>query len=180
MYISEARFNGLFTSFERSAFRLQLLPEYTVESERPEYARFLAGEALPQRNQVPWLDTMRHQVDVGRTWTNIHLLPATLTPYLRYLLDWWYVYQDRAGASIGFLSQRYATPIQALAMRDFWLFDDALLLVLHYDSRGRFLGAVEVSSDAALSAAGRARNFAVANATSLRDVLANRRSDRPL
>jgi hypothetical protein len=176
MSLTSEDLDHLFASFERSAFRLQLLPEYVVDAEREDYKKFLAGEPLPDRASVPWLEVMRHQAELGRTWTTIHLLPSHLTPYLRYLIDWWYVHHDRAGAKIGFLPNQYTREMSALAPYEFWLFDDVTLILLHYDLDGRFHGAKDASSEGALAAAQRARDFAIANALDLRTVLAQLRT----
>jgi len=169
-------FDRLFGSFEKSAFRLQLLPEYAVSDEDTEYRDFLAGEPLPERAGIPWLETMAGQVRRGRTWTNVHLLPERLTPYLRYLIDWWYVYHAHAGAEIRFLPYQYANEIQALAPQDFWLFDDTLVIHMRYGSAGEFLGVAEALAPQALHRAQAARNFALANSEDLRSMLSRRRA----
>jgi hypothetical protein len=169
-------FRLLFRSFQKSAFRLQLLPAYRVMAEQEEFARYLDGEPLPERPGVPWLETMTGQVRKGRTWTNVHLLPKTLTPYLRYLTDWWYVYQARAGAEIRFLPSQYTNEMQSLAPQDFWLFDDRLLILLQYGEHGEFLGVDEASSPDTLRLAQKARDFALEHSEDLRAVLARRRA----
>jgi len=176
MPLSADEFQSLFGSFEKSAFRLQLLPEYEIVDEQEDYAKFLAGEPLPERSGIPWLKTMAGQVSRGREWTNVHLLPECLTPYLRYLIDWWYVYQDRAGARIRFLPHRYAQEIHALAPHDFWLFDDRVMILLHYAPSGELLEAEDASSPASLALARRARDFALPHAENLRAILARRRA----
>ncbi|MFE5722997.1 DUF6879 family protein [Streptomyces erythrochromogenes] len=41
--LSSVEFGRLFETFERSAFRLETLAVYSVEEEREEFERFLAG-----------------------------------------------------------------------------------------------------------------------------------------
>jgi hypothetical protein len=172
MSLSPDRFNAWFSTFEHSAFRLQLLPHYDVPSEREEFVRFCAGAPVPDRSAVPWLDTIRRQVGQGRTWTTVHVVPSPMTPYFRYLLDWWLVFQAQAGATVMFLDANHGAPLRDLAAKDFWLFDDSHLVLLDYDSSGLFLGATNATSADALAAARRAREFALANAVDLPTFLA--------
>jgi hypothetical protein len=118
---------------------------------------------------------MARQVAQGREWTNVHLLPLRLTPYLRYIIDWGYACYDRVGAKIRFLSCKHAHEVRTLAPHDFWLFDDRVLVLLHYGPGGRFLRAEETSSPAALASAQQARDFALEHAEDLRAILARRR-----
>ena len=180
MPLTKDEFQGLFRSFEKSAFRLQLLSEYVVPAEREDYAAYVAGEPLPERSGNPWLETMANQIARGRTWTTVHLLPDPLTVYMRYLIDWWYVYHARAGARILFLPPRYARDMHTLAEHDFWLFDDHVLVLMRYSPAGAFLEADSVSSPAAIVAAQQARDFALARAEDLRVILARRRAGQLL
>lgn len=176
MYLSSSQFERLFATFQTSAFRLQLRGDYAVDAEQAEFEQYLAGGPLPDRSGNPWLETMASQVVQGRTWTTVHLLPHLLTPYLRYLIDWWYVYHDRAGARVWFLPHELAREIHDLAPHDFWLIDDRALVLMHYDPSGRFLGAEEASSAESLARARQARDFALATAEDLRAILARRRA----
>jgi hypothetical protein len=180
MPLSGEDFRRMFETFQQSAFRLQLLPEYKVEEEHADYTAFLAGEPLPDRAGHPWLEKIARHVALGRTWTKIHLLPPTLTPYLRYLIDWWYIYQERAGCQIGFLLDSQAQDIRRLASHDFWLFDDRILVHMHYDADGRLLETEDASTAETLATARAARDFALAHSQDLRTILARRRAGRRL
>ena len=52
----DSDFAHLFTHFERSAFRLETLPEYRVAGEWDEFARFLAGASRPAGLNAEWLE----------------------------------------------------------------------------------------------------------------------------
>jgi len=178
MKLTPEAFQDLFDTFEASAFRLQLLPEYDVESERQELADHHAGGEAPDRSGNAWLATMAGQVAKGRSWTNVHLLPERLTPYLRYVIDWWYIDQARLGAYVLFVPSGFSGALQALAACDFWLFDDRRIIWMRYGKTRRFLGAEEDTTPAALKNARRARDFALQHAIDLRHVLADRRAGR--
>jgi hypothetical protein len=168
-----------FATFERSAFRLQLLPVYDVSEEQEEFKRFLAGDSPPaSREENSWLQTMAAQVKNGRFWINVHLLQNPLTPYLQYLIDWWYVHQANAGAKIRLLDAHFADRVHELTGHDFWLFDDARLFVLQYSPEGRLHSIRETTHDLPLAEARRARDFAVSQSEDLQTFLAHYRSDR--
>ena len=178
MPMTPEAFQELFAAFEESAFRLQLLPKYDVAGERSELADYHSGAPAPDRTTNTWLATMASQVAHGRTWTNVHLLPERLTPYLQYVIDWWYVDQARLGAQVLFVPSAFAGELGALAAFDFWLFDDRTLVRMRYGKAGRFLGAEEDATPASLENSRRARDFALRHAIDLRRVLADRRGGR--
>jgi hypothetical protein len=68
--------------------------------------------------------------------------------------------------------------IRALASRDFWLFDDARVVVLEYDLKGKFQSAEDATSPDSLAAVRRARDFGTQHAQDLRAFLSARRVGR--
>lgn len=140
-FLDDEAFENLFSSFKESAFRLQTLPTYDVEFEKADFARFKAGKPCgTDRMAASWYRTINQHVEAGRQWENIHLLPRKLTPYLRYLIDWGYVFQSSAGADIAFIFKEKAKD-EWLNVRDFWLFDNQQLVWMHYDEANKYLGA---------------------------------------
>ena len=83
-----SEFADLFTGFRKSAIRLQTLPKYDITGEQLEYNQFLAGKPLPDVDADEWFVGMADAVASGKTWSNIHILPPLLTPYLKYLIEW--------------------------------------------------------------------------------------------
>ncbi|MEU7635443.1 DUF6879 family protein [Streptomyces sp. NPDC039016] len=135
--LSGEQFGRLFDTFERTAFRLETLPEYDVEEEREEIARFLAGEDMgPEWSDNPWVRSM---TDKGKQVSRVHVLTSPLTDYLRYELAA-YPGNIEAGESIGIvdLAER---PVTGLPDHDFWLFDDRQVYRMHYTEYGAFIGA---------------------------------------
>ncbi|MDD9378460.1 hypothetical protein M8Z33_17720 [Streptomyces sp. ZAF1911] len=54
--LSGEEFGRLFETFERSAFRLEILAVYSVEEEREEFERFLLGGDMgPDWDDNPWV-----------------------------------------------------------------------------------------------------------------------------
>jgi hypothetical protein len=125
--------------FERSAFRLETLPEYNVPQESAMLAAFKRGEPVNVPDDHPWLVRVRRHVRSGRVMRRVRVVSHPLSDYLRMELSW-YPKSVAAGEDIRVTERRLTG--------DFWLFDDEAAIVLKYDQAGRFLGA-ETASDLA-------------------------------
>ncbi|MEU4948236.1 DUF6879 family protein [Streptomyces lavendulae] len=130
-------FGRLFETFERTAFRLETLAFYSVEEEREEFERFLAGGAMgPDWDDNPWVRSM---TDKGKKVSRVHVLRSPLTDYLRYELAA-YPGNITAGETIGIIDKA-DQDVVGLPDHDFWLFDDQDVYRMHYTPEGAFLGA---------------------------------------
>ncbi|MFJ3855134.1 DUF6879 family protein [Streptomyces sp. NPDC090085] len=130
-------FGRLFSSFERTAFRLETLAVYSVEEEREEFERFLAGGDMgPAWDDNPWVRSM---TDKGKQVSRVHVLRSPLTDYLRYELAA-YPGNIAAGETIGLIDLSEQT-VTGLPDHDFWLFDDQDVYRMHYTPEGAFIGA---------------------------------------
>ena len=78
----------------------------------------------------------------------VHLVDYPLSEYLRFEIEAAYRYTEEAGGRIYLLDRaRCSLELQEKAREDFWLFDDAVVMVQEYSESGRFLRA-RVSEDA--------------------------------
>jgi len=118
-------------NFERSAFRLETLPEYNVPQEAEMLAKFKRGEPVDLPDDHPWLERVRHHCRAGKLMRRVRVVTYPLTDYLRMEMAW-YRKSVEAGEDIRITETRLSG--------DFWLFDDQTVVVLHYDSEGRFTG----------------------------------------
>lgn len=130
---------------ERHTFdllRVQTLDRYDVASDGEDYRRYIAGEAEPTSSRKgPWLERLRSIVESGRAWRNVHVLHTPLSDYLRYACEWGYAYNATAGQDLRIL-ELPADELQAVArVSDFWIIDRELVVRMHYDEAGRFVGA---------------------------------------
>lgn len=171
-------FGRLFTTFERSAFRLETLAQYLVEEEAEEFAGFQAGRPLPRRTPEndEWLRMIAEDTAAGKRWCRVHVVEQPLTPYLRYELA---CYPDSvaAGEEV-YIADRDAHPeLAALGREDFWLFDGRVVVLMRYDEQGHWLGA-EYAADAELDEYRRRRDLALQHAMSLDDYLSSQRGSR--
>lgn len=141
--LSERELDGYWSDhFQRTAFRLEVRDSYDVDAERGNLDRYLAGEPAPG-DSSPWLDELRGDSAAGKQWQWVHVVDGPLSDYLRMALEWGYAANVRAGAEVRILDLGRRARPAGLLDEDFWLLDDEAVLLMHYDERGRFLGATE-------------------------------------
>src|SRR5215470_1382241 len=125
-------FNDIFSSFERSAFRLETLPHYAVPIEAEAFAAFLAGQPYDLSWHQPWLDTMRAAIEAGRTVQRVRVMDRPPTPYQRFELAVT-PHNLAIGEDIRILDAAVAATL-ALPPFDFWLFDEQRAVVMRFDA----------------------------------------------
>lgn len=133
----------LLRSFRRSAWRLEALDRYTVPSDEAPLAAFLRGDPppLPDDELTEYLAILRSLPGQGRTMGRVHAIVGSLTPYLRYEVEWGYPPLDAAGEEVRILHRPSwrETPF-GHQPPDFWLVDDETVALMRYDGEGRWLG----------------------------------------
>lgn len=129
-------------------FRLELLPTYAVDSDGDDYRRWLDGAVEPTwARKQPWLDRLRRERADGLRASRVRVLSPSLTDYERYACSFGYAYNAAAGEDIRVLHRgRHPMPT-GLVEHDFWLLNDDLVVVMHYDGGGRFAGARVAGAD---------------------------------
>ncbi len=147
----------------RSAFRLEALPQYLVDSDGDDFKRFLAGETAPTpERKLPWLRRLTSEAAAGIHNHRVQAVRRPLTDYLRFEAEWGHAYSAAAGEDIRILDLTDIPTPGWLGEHDFWLIDDTHPIQMHYDESGRFLGADAVpelldtyrhTRDAAIAAA---------------------------
>jgi hypothetical protein len=171
--LSRDAFSRLFASFSASAFRLETLPEYRVDSEADEFALYLQGKPLPPDGNEAWCQIVAAAVRAGKRMQRVHVVPRRLTPYLRYEIEWGYLYSAEAGEEILLLPHDAPGEVfGAWPLHDFWIFDDRLFVRMHYDEAGRFRFAALVEAPEEIESYRRAQAAAVVRATPLQLYLA--------
>lgn len=172
--VNVEEFGRLFTSFERSAFRLETLPQYLVADEAETFADFQAGRPLARRTPETddWLRMIAQDAVAGKRWVRVHVVEHPLSAYLRYELAC-YADSVAAGEQVFIADQDAYPELAVLDREDFWLFDDRLVVRMRYDLDGHWLGA-ERALDADLDGYRRRRDLALAHAVPLEEYLATR------
>ncbi|MFF7977334.1 DUF6879 family protein [Streptomyces sp. NPDC007905] len=139
--ISSAQRNQLFESFAHDAFHLELRDDYSVPDEDSPFTSWLRGETVDYSYMEPWTKLMRHLTSEGKTVRRVRVVTEPQSPYIQ----WEYAttpLNEGAGEQIRWLP-RHRLPedlVFPVAGNDWWLFDDRLLAVGHFDAEGRALG----------------------------------------
>lgn len=138
----------LFSTFERSAFRLECLPTYAVteDAEAEAFRLWLAGEQPPKKAR-DWPKLVASATASGKRMQRVRVIRA-ITAYLRFELSWGYPDNVAAGEDIRILELQPGESLAGMPEEDYWLFDDAIMVRLEYDGAGRFLRPVEVRDPA--------------------------------
>lgn len=136
-------------NFERSAFRLEVQPTYTMPAEQDSVRRFLAGEPLPEGHNSEWHVTVRANIAAGKTMQRVRVVRQPLTDYQRYGLAWSVPGNVAAGEDIRVLDLT-GSPLPPLPTFDFWLYDEKTVARLDYHMDGTQIGR-ELVEDADLT-----------------------------
>ncbi|MFD7547596.1 DUF6879 family protein [Streptomyces sp. NPDC059578] len=129
----------LFDTFEREAFRLETLDDYSRSGSVDAYQAFLSGEPQPDGYNESWVSEVRAHTNGGKRIYRVHILSRPLTPYLRYELGWGYQKNVTGGEEFFILDTTdKRNPLEGV--EDFWLFDEATAVVMHYDGAGAVTG----------------------------------------
>lgn len=122
-----------FREFERTAWRLEVQPTYTMPAETESLARFLRGEPKPSNHNAPWHVTVRASA-AGRSFGRVRVIRKPLTNYQRYQLAWGIPGNVAAGEDIRILD---LTDREIdLPNQDFWMFDESTVVHLNYRPDG--------------------------------------------
>jgi hypothetical protein len=134
----------LFVTFKTSAFRLECLPVYDVteDDEGHAFRLWQAGESQPVQDR-DWPKLCRSAVGAGKKMQRVRVVQSSLTEYQRFQLAWGYPANVAAGEDIRILTVESELPPD-IPWQDYWLFDDAIAVILEYDDKGRFLRPVIV------------------------------------
>ncbi|MGW2835938.1 DUF6879 family protein [Streptomyces sp. NPDC001286] len=139
--ISGVERNRLFDSFAYEAFHLELRDDYSVAEEDGAFASWLRGETVDYSYMEPWTQLVRRVTGEGKTVRRIRVITEPHTPYIQWVHATTAL-NEEAGEEIRWLP-RHNLPESLtfpLAGNDWWLYDDRLLAVGHFDSEGRVLG----------------------------------------
>jgi hypothetical protein len=128
----------LIDNVQRSAFRLETLPEYLVPQEAEELMSWKAGHPRTPRTPETHQYLAEFQRDVARgiRWYRVRILDLPLTAYLRFELRG-YLANRAAGEEISVVD-RDTHPDLAELHEDFWLYDDEIGVRMIYDDEGHF------------------------------------------
>lgn len=137
MLLDGAQFGRHLTGYERSAWRFEAQPTYTMSGEQESLSRWRSGESKPAGHNAGWHETVRAAVSAGKTIGRVRVVRRPLTEYQRYQLEWGIPGNVEAGEDIRILD---LTELELdLPGHDFWLFDKSLVVDLNFNPDGTLL-----------------------------------------
>ncbi|MCP9958452.1 MULTISPECIES: DUF6879 family protein [Streptomyces] len=163
--ISSAERNRLFESFAQDAFHLELRDDYSVPDEDGPYASWLRGE-VDNSYMEPWTRMVRKVTGEGKTVRRVRVVTEPHSTYIR----WEHAttpINEEAGESIRWVPRHRLPgglhfPVDG---NDWWLFDDSILAVGHFDEHGRVLGSELIEAPEIVAECVRVRDLLWAYAT---------------
>ncbi|MFE2926461.1 DUF6879 family protein [Streptomyces goshikiensis] len=164
---SSRTLGDLFEAFEREAFRLETLNDYSRSGNVDAYREFQAGRPRPEGYNADWVAELSAHTRQGKRIYRVHVLARPLTEYLRFELGWGYRTNTTGGEEFFILDTTdMPNPIEGVS--DFWLFDSAHAAVMNYDDAGAFRGA-HILTDVDSEMYVRYREIALAHAEPFED-----------
>lgn len=126
------------TTFQHVLFRLEAMPEYSSEAEKPLVENYETGKPVPLQGPLAdYFDRLGKLIKSGKEVERLHVVPDTLTPYLRWEIFWAYQHMADRGVKVYLLPQSKFPELAAKAS-EFYLIDDSILVHVCYDSKGAF------------------------------------------
>ncbi|BAJ32364.1 hypothetical protein KSE_66050 [Kitasatospora setae KM-6054] len=119
---------------ERSAWRLETRPVYTMPQEAEAIRRFQEGRPVTAADTAAWTERLQGYRSTGRTVGRVHVVTRPLTDYLRFeFAHYWHNVGAGEDVRILDLTDR-ENP--GLPDQDFWLFDDSRVVLMNYRPDG--------------------------------------------
>ena len=153
-----------FADCQRSAWRFEAQPTYTMPREQENLRRWRAGESKPEWHNAEWHERVRGYRADGKNVGRVRVVRRPLTEYVRFQLDWAIPGNIEAGEDIRILD---LTALELdLPAHDFWLFDDETIVDLNFNPDGTLLN-LQLREDPDLPMYLEWRDTALAQAVSL-------------
>ncbi|MEU6443848.1 DUF6879 family protein [Streptomyces sp. NPDC047046] len=137
MLLAGDAWSARFERFRQEAWRLETLPQYLMPQEEEEFAAFSRGTRIdPRTVSNEYTERLRRQVTEGRSQGRVHIVTRPLSAYLRFEFSQYYRPHSIAGERIRILDVTGKTnPLHGVP--DFWIFDNAEVVLMNYHPDGR-------------------------------------------
>jgi hypothetical protein len=161
-WLSTEEWRVLFASFRRDAFHLELRDTYGVAGEASRFSRWLAGERQSYEEVAAWFSDWTTKVraasQAGKTIRRVRVVSEPISDYIAF--EWHDTpHNIEAGEDIRWLP-RHRLPADLIVPvdgNDFWLLDDAQVIVNHFDDGGRSRGKELITDPATVAECVKAR-----------------------
>lgn len=119
----------------KSFVHLETRDTYGTEVELPHMAKWRRGEPDDFAWLDWWLEMLRGHRAAGRTCRRARVVSEPVSAYQRWILSYAELFVD-AGEEIRYLARHRLTTVLLPGCGDFYVFDDELVLFLHYAGDG--------------------------------------------
>lgn len=147
---NQETFAKLFGSAQHSALHLEMRDVYLPND--PDFIEWQKGHRPDSADRdswwEPWYQLVQDTVDRGVEVRRARIVSEPITDSVRHEYDWTFA-NIAAGEVVRWLPRRNATDL-ALPGNDFWLFDNRIVLVLHFTGDGDITN-LEVRDDPELA-----------------------------
>ncbi|GAA1101807.1 DUF6879 family protein [Nocardiopsis composta] len=136
-------FAELIADTHHTALHLEMRDSYTPGD--PVFRDWVAGRPVPEPAYPSWYGLVREHTARGVAFRRARIVSEPLSRFTAFEYDITTGLNTAAGEQVRWLPRRRAAGI-ALPAHDFWLFDDRLLRIHHFDGEGEIVED-ELSSD---------------------------------
>jgi hypothetical protein len=127
--------NELCKGIKKSFVHLETRDAYGTETELPRMAKWRRGEPDDFAWLGWWLEMLRGHREAGRTCRRARIVSEPLSDYQRWTQDHVRLFIE-AGEDIRYVSRPRLATVPLPGSGDFYVFDDELVLFLHYAGNG--------------------------------------------
>lgn len=145
--ISQKEFSQLFENFKDTAFRLELLNTYHIEEELEAFCLFKKGLLKPPSDfNKEWQNLLLQSIKNNKSFSRVRVIDGELTDYQKFEILWGFKKNIEKGEDIRFVIRPKLSTFNSSVpiLKDFWLFDSAICILIEYDYLGNFLGVKKV------------------------------------
>ena len=121
-----------------SLFRFEGLQEYVVEQEREALLAFTADGTVSDAHMQDWWGFIDRKTKSGIVMERVRLVIEPLTDYTKMELELHKRSAEKGDVIKTITEDRFSE--LGIAPQDFWLIDDAKVLIMNYDEQGKYLG----------------------------------------
>ena len=127
----------------KDAFRLETLSVYSIPEEEKYLQLYYNGKPLPPQEccMTEWHTMLTKAKERGASFKRLRSLPESFNNYIRAEIEWGYIYNAEFGENIRMITPSLIKEkVSKEKLVDFWIFDNASVLLMNYDTEGHFLG----------------------------------------
>jgi hypothetical protein len=138
-----ARLNGLFDQFARSAWRWECQTDYAID--HGALNRWKQGLPRETAGKQRWLDYISKITTAGQRFDRVRMYNEPLNDYLRWMIE--FTHENvAAGEDIRWIPESTAREL-AMPSYDFYLFDEEQLAIMRFDPVTKLLADLDVTDD---------------------------------